>query len=286
MDIKTALNRAGIKLRAKKINSADWDAELLLGSVLRQSKEFVISHRDDRLTSGQRKKFERLIARRSKHEPLAYILKHKEFFGLDFLVDKNVLIPRPETEILVEYAINFAAASGKKKLTIADIGTGSGCIAVCLKKYLPQSAVTALDKSAKALAVAKKNANRHQVRIKFKLGNLLFPLNKIKYDIIVANLPYLDDNSAKAINKYQTNELKYEPAIALFCGRKGLELYEKLFHQINQLEYQPGLILGEIDPRQSIRIKTLVKKYFPAWQGRIIKDFSGFDRLLIIQRDL
>lgn len=239
MTIKQALKQAAQKLAAAGIDSSALDADILLSFVLKKPKEFLYTYPEKILTKNQLTRFNQLINRRAKHEPVAYLTQHKEFFGLDFYVDKNVLIPRPLTESLVEQVIKEV---GNKKVVIADIGTGSGCIAIALKKHLPQATIYATDISAAALLVAKKNARKHRVKIKFLQGNLLEPLKNKKIDIIVANLPYLNKNQIK-------NELTFEPKIALLGGKKYIK---ELLRQAKKLKYQPKKIF--LETKRSIKI--------------------------------
>ncbi len=274
MTSKQALIWAQKKLKASK--TASLDAEVLLAFVLKKSKEFLYTHPEKTLTSQQAQRLKFLINRRAKGEPVAYLTNHKEFYGLDFYVDKRVLIPRPETELLVEEVIKFV---NKKKTTIADIGTGSGCIAITLKKYLPQATIYATDISKPALAVAKKNAKKHQVKIKFLPGDLLKPLVRkrnvdvslAEIDIVVANLPYLPFS------------LKYEPQRALKAGRYGLKTYQEFFEQIKKGAVNPQIIFCEINNLYLSPLKNLLKKYFPSSQFKIKKDLAGLSRILIIK---
>lgn len=243
MTVKHALTWAINKLKAKKITSADLDAEVLLSHTLKKSREYLFTHPEASLSTYQLKSFRNLIARRGKHEPVAYLTSHKEFYGLDFIVNKSVLIPRPETENLVEAVIREV---GYKKWTIADIGTGSGCIAIALKKNLPKCKVLATDKSAAALKVAKKNVLKHQVKIQFKQGNLLEPIKNLKIDIIVANLPYLDDNMKNLLKSSDSKGLIYEPPMALKGGPDGYDIYRQFYKQLQQLKNKPKLVYLEM----------------------------------------
>ena len=239
MIVKQALVWASQKLKAKKNTSADLDAEVLLSHVLKKPREYLFAYPETKLSTYQLKNFRTLLARRAKHEPIAYLTGHKEFYGLDFIVNKGVLIPRPETEALVEAVIKEVK---NKKLTIADIGTGSGCIAIALKKNLPKCKVIATDKSAAALKVAKQNAKKHQVAIQFKKGNLLEPMKKQKFDVVVANLPYLRDK----LDYPDRKVTKYEPALALKGGPDGLKIYRQFYQQLQKLKNKPKLVYLEM----------------------------------------
>jgi release factor glutamine methyltransferase len=284
--IASALLHAGELLAKLKITSAHLDAEVILSFVLKKPKEYLYTHPEKILSTAQSTAYKKLILKRKKHFPVAYIIGHKEFFGLDFLVNENVLIPRPETEFLVEQTIavclrqgfgrQAAARLDKNNLTIADIGTGSGCVAVALAKNLPETKIFATDISKKALQLAKKNAGRRGVQVSFLRGHLLTPLKNKKIDIIVANLPYLPRD-------YKHDSIKFEPKIALYAANSGLSLYEKLFQQIARLKHQPKFILIEAG---SIQIKSLVKiikKNLPQAKVTVKKNPNNKQKLIFTE---
>jgi len=277
MQIHEALKTSIKKLESKNITSAILDAEVLLSHILKKSKEFILTYPEKEITQGQLKKFNDLFNRRAKGEQVAYLTGHQEFYGLDFLVNKNVLIPRPETELVIDETRSFIKSQiPATKYQLLDIGTGSGCIAIALKKYLPKAQITATDISKKALAVAEKNAGFHKTKIKFIHSDLLNNVPGQKWDIIITNPPYLDKKEA------DQKQLAHEPQKALYGGKFGLEIYEKLFQQIKQLKYPPKLILGEIGHAHITQTKKLAKEYFPASQIQIKKDLCGKNRILKI----
>lgn len=277
MTIKQALLFANSKI---KTQTSYLDTEVLLSFVLKKSKEFIFTNPDQKLTKPQEKKFVNLVKRREKFEPIAYLIGKKEWFDLDFFVDKNVLIPRPETEMIVEETLKIAA---NKKLTIADIGTGSGCIAITLNKKLPQTKIYATDISSLALKIAKKNNKFHKTNVKFYRGNLLEPIKAKKLDLIVANLPYGSTKIWKNFTLEQKTSLTYEPKLALYTENYGLAKYEELFKQITKFKLSPKYILVEIDPDQSLKIKSLIKQNFPQTSIEIKKDLARLDRICIIK---
>ncbi len=307
------------KALKKRSASPTLDAEVLLSFAINQPKEYILAHPEKQLTIAQEKKFRQLVARRSKGVPIAYLIGHKEFYGLDFVVNKSALIPRPETEMLVAEVLkqipnsqfpmtNQIPNPNDKNFIIIDVGTGSGCIAITLAKLFPQAKIFALDISKNALQVARQNARRHKVnkQIKFIKNNLLkkfpipnfsrhsgiplaagqFPIKSKRQNpndqiIIVANLPYL--------TKKQLAEpsIKHEPRAALYGGKDGLEYYEKLFKQISQFgaqvfECSSVQVLLEIDPSQTSKIKKLIKKHLPTAKIKIKKDLAGLDRVVCI----
>ena len=260
--------REALQYAAKSIASASpiLDAEVLLSFVLKQPKEFPYTHPEKPVTTTQEQEFKTLISRRNTGEPVAYLTNHKEFYGRDFYVDQRVLIPRPETELIIDLIKQYAQSQN----SIADIGTGSGCIAITLAKELPNATINATDISTGALEVAKKNAASHNVEINFQHGNLLEPIKDKKIDIIVANLPYL--NTA----------LPHEPAQAFLAGKDGLDLYRQLFTQIAALGQTPRYVIIEIDPDQVSALMEIIKQQLPQTTIDIKKDLAGLDRILII----
>ncbi len=278
MTINKALERGSKMLKDKNINSAHLDAELLLSFVLKKTKEFFYSHPNYKLTWWQKKRFQQLIKKRSKNYPIAYILGYKEFYGLKFLVNKNVLVPRPETELLVETARRVVSTDPTSQDQIAEIGTGSACIAISLAKN-NFSNIIATDISNKALKIAKKNSELHQTKdkVKFLKGDLLKPLQNKKIDILIANLPYL---SAKY---KQEKSIKFEPQTALYAGPDGLDKYRKLFEQISKLKNKPSYILIELNPEQVNSLFKYIKRLFPLAKIETKKDLNNLERVMIIK---
>jgi len=222
------------------------------------------------------KKYLTLLNRRLLGWPVAYLIKEKEFFGHKFYVDKNVLIPRPETEGLVELVLSKLKTLPKS--TILDIGTGSGNIIISIAAKAPRNTYLASDISNKALTVAKKNAKQFKVKIKFRLGNLIEPFIDQDCDIIVANLPYL--------HRETDDSTKFEPKGALIAAKKGLALYEQLFRQIKKFELTPKYICLEIGRDQGRLIKKLAKKILPAYETKVYKDLFGRTRYVILSQQV
>jgi release factor glutamine methyltransferase len=291
-----------LKEARKKIGALD--AELLLAKVLKKSREFLITNLDKKITNSQFSVFNKLIRQRAKGVPVAYLVGHKEFYGLDFIVNKHVLVPRPETELIVECVLDKLRIRnyelGIMNATLIDVGTGSGCIAISIAKSIQTLIVVATDTSKKALKVAKKNALLHDTKIKFLHGNLLEPIlnssfiNHNSSFIITANLPYLTEEQYKS-----EPSIQHEPKQALVADKDGLAHYEQLLKQIRQLvrNYELGVMSYlEIDPRQtapersdgglasqSERITTLIKKYLPSAGIEIKKDLAGQDRMVSVE---
>ncbi|MFA6427992.1 MAG: peptide chain release factor N(5)-glutamine methyltransferase [Candidatus Buchananbacteria bacterium] len=266
-------------------NSAYLDSEILLAFVLKKTKVYLYTHPEQKVSTKSLAKFKKLVTKRATNYPLAYLTSHKEFFGLDFYVDNRVLIPRPETELLVEQALAICQpplTAKKSPLTICEVGTGSGGIIISLAKNLPTNfcgQLWASDLSAKALAVAKKNTKRHQVtkKIIFKLGNLLTPFKNQYFDLIIANLPYLS-----RLN----NNIVHEPKLALLAGFDGLKYYRQLIKQTDLYLKPGGYLMIEIDPNQKTALIKLVKKLLPNYQLIFIKDYAKRYRLLKIKKPL
>ena len=287
MNIRSALIAATKKLQQKNIPSARLDAEVLLSFILKKPREWLLSHDDTALRPRAYQQFQSLAARRAKYEPIAYIIGHKDFFGQTFKVSPAVLIPRPETELLVEEVLSRAGRSDKKSPKIVDIGTGSGVIALSLAKNLPKARILALEAYADALNLAKFNARQLKLpkaAIMFKKADLLAGVSAKQIDgaILVANLPYLDRDTAKNYPPVIRRELSYEPASALYAKKHGTALYEKLFQQIVKLPIRPQALIIEIDSHHWREFLKLAKEYFPSCKIAVSKDYAGKHRLISI----
>lgn len=268
------------------------DLELLIASSIKKPREFVLAHPEYKIPATHNSKLEAWIKRRIKHEPIAYILGKKEFFGLDFKVNKHTLIPRPETELIPQLVTQNMEPEGKnKKITIVDIGTGSGNIIISIAKEMEKSKLPitnyqllAIDISAAALKIAKQNARLHKVdkKIKFIKGNLLSPvicnlqLATEQRIIITANLPYLSKKIYASVNR---DIKKYEPRSALLSGKNGLAHYEKLLKQLKTLKNQHSMLhvscFLEISPEQKSAFQKLSRSLFPRAKITFYKDLAA-----------
>lgn len=251
------------------------ELDILLCHILGKSREFLYSHPEYNLTKPQLVKFKLLVKRRQQDEPIAYITGHKEFYGLDFVITPAVLIPRPDTELLVDTVLEYC---GKKKYIIADIGTGSGNIAITLKHQLPSCDVIASDVSAAAVRVARANAKRLRTPITFYTSNVLKQLPKTLHgaiDILIFNAPYLTKQEAGKQN------LHYEPQLALTPTDSPTSLIEQLLQQAAPFLAPQGLIVLEMGYRQADQVSKLCNKYFPKSTITVKKDLGGFDRLVV-----
>ncbi|HCC23604.1 TPA: peptide chain release factor N(5)-glutamine methyltransferase [Candidatus Falkowbacteria bacterium] len=302
MTINQALKSALAIFKKQTLDSALLDAQILLAFVLKKTKEYLFTYPEKTLTKNQAARFKTLIKQRTAGRPIAYLTHHKEFYGLDFYVNRSVLIPRPDTELLVSETIKLVTAGRDRQPTninIAEIGTGSGAIAVAITvsvghtRPLPAANIFATDISAKALTVAQKNARLHHAKIKFLHGNLLEPLKNQKIDILIANLPYLPTSNIKGLvtlssvegrqKSFDTIGLKFEPHTALYSGPDGLNAYREFFHQAAKLKHQPKFILIEFDPRQTPTLKKIIKTIFPTSKIQVKKDLCGLDRVMIVK---
>jgi len=261
-------------------DSPTLDAQVLLAHVVGENRTWVVTHPEAILDQDKKKELYNKSKRLFLGEPLPYVIGHWNFFGLDFLVNDAVLIPRPETEMLVEKAINWLESNPNCR-NVVDVGAGSGCIAISLKKYFPYLDMIACDISLSALQLAKKNAEKHQLSdgIKYIQSNLLTAI-KQEFCLVCANLPYIPRERIDSLSVS-----KYEPRLALDGGVGGLEQIEKLLHQCNQLLLPGGLILLEIDSSQGKSVKKLANEIIPNSFVRIHVDYSGHDRVVEIEKN-
>jgi len=283
--IQNILSVANQRLTDAGCDTPRLDAELLLAHALDRDRTWLYTHPEAIPTKEQMATFEALLRRREQREPVAYLTGHREFYGLDFQVNPNVLIPRPETELLVETAIQLSETiPHPSRLTppsIADIGTGSGCIAIALAKNIPQTQLFAVDVSAKALQVAQHNAKQNSIfeRITFLQGNLLMPLTE-PVDIIASNPPYVSQSELEVV---MPEVKQYEPTLALDGGKDGLDIIEELLLQAREKLNPDGCLLVEIGAFQGAAVTHLAKKTFSEARIEIKQDLAGLDRLLVVQ---
>ena len=260
------------------------ETELLLGHVLKQSKEFLYLYPTQALTKSQELKLQKMMMARRSGWPIAYLLGYKDFYGLHFKVNRSTLIPRPESEWLVDRSLKildsqrFRAARSNSNYKILDIGTGSGCLAISIKKNHPKSIITAVDISSKALVVAKQNAATYRVNIKFKKQNLLQG-DKTKYDLIIANLPYVPK---KDYQKLRAN-LRFEPKGALVDPKQDFHLYKQLLTDIQSHLTTKGAVLLEIDPSMKPLLENYCKKNMPQVKLIFTRDYHKFWRFCQIK---
>lgn len=269
-------------LSSARIDDAPIEAELLLCYASGISKTQLYTEPERTLTSAEIIYLQHLLQRRVLHEPTAYILRRREFYGVDFYIDYRTFIPRPETELLVEKTIEFAQhlPSTRGQLTIADIGTGSGAIAISLALALPLARIYATDISEPALNIAGMNCKRYKLdsRIALLQGDLLKPLPD-PVDIVVANLPYIKDCELRTLSPEIVN---FEPTVALAGGKDGLDKIRSLLTQIPWRIRPGGCLLMEIGQGQSKEVISLANSYFPQANIEVTADLGGIDRVVSV----
>lgn len=264
-------------------DTASLDATVLLAHILKKPRSWVVAHPDPVLSAQQRTQLSESLARFEDGEPLPYILGHREFFGLEFDITPDVLIPRPETELLVEKALSWLHESPVRR-TVADIGTGSGIIAITIAAHVPDVTILATDLSSEALDVARKNARKFCVedKIDFVQCDLLparpkFFSTEQHLDLICANLPYIPTETLPTLPTYG-----HEPTLALDGGPDGLELLRTLFQLAPDWLAPNGLLLLEIEASQGIPALNLACDTFSGAEIHLHQDLAGHDRLLEI----
>ena len=270
------LNYGSKLLKNSNINSYILDSELILAKVLNSTREKLLINLDKKLDRKNFKKYKNLILRRKKNEPIAHIFQNKEFWKYNFIVNGNVLIPRPETEIIVQELLKLTNYYSFKH--ILDIGTGSGCIIISLLKNRPFCNGTAIDVSRKALKVAKSNAKMHHLENKIKfINNDIDKFNHNKYDFIVSNPPYINKFELKRLS---SNVRLFEPKIALEAGIDGFREIKKVILRSKKLLKKNGKLIFEIgDKQKKYSIYLLKKNGF--YLNKICTDISTVPRVLI-----
>jgi release factor glutamine methyltransferase len=262
-------------------DEAHLEAELLLRHALVVSREQLYLRLANSLTETQVRSFEALVRRRLSHEPMAYITGKREFFGLEFEVTPAALIPRPETETLVEAVIEFCPRIHDGPITMADVGVGCGTIGVSLAHSLPAVRVIAIDQAADALALARRNAEKHRVTegIDFREGDLLAPLTE-PVDVIAANLPYVRRADWEALPP----EIRdWEPRLALDGGEDGLRVIERLLREAPRHLAPSGALFAEIGDDQGPAAMGMARDAFPNGSVEVIQDLAHRDRVLVVR---
>ena len=277
MQIKEAMRKGMIKLKTNNVKEPNLKARLLMQYILNRPREYILVHDDKQLTLRQNVDYFKLIKKLIEGVPLQHITHQQEFMKLMFYVDENVLIPRPDTEILVEEVIKLAKSINAKK--ILDLCTGSGAIAVSLAKYIEGSQITATDISRKALSIAKLNATNNNVedKITFVSSDLFQNISEEKYDIIVSNPPYIKRKVIKTLDK----EVKKEPIIALDGGNDGLDFYKKIIGNAYQHLKYKGYLCLEIGYDQKDEVIDLINKEEKYIDTYSKKDLFDNDRIVI-----
>ena len=282
MTVSDCLRLAGKKLTNARISTYQLDGEILLAHTVKCERSLLFAHPEMALNALQHKRFQSLLQKRSHRIPIAYLVGHKEFFNLDFDVGPSVLIPRPDTEILVDCLNNYLSHNAEK-VTVLDIGTGSGCIAISLAHSHPSIRVFGTDSSLRALSIARRNCKKYGFlkRIFLSKANL-YPGFPKRFDCIVSNPPYLSSKEyTTALKNYP--ELRFEPKGALIAKENGLTVLHRII-QICALHLSPnGALFLEIGSGQRHSIQEMVKKYLPHSTLAFHKDLAGRTRVADIR---
>ncbi|UWG99335.1 peptide chain release factor N(5)-glutamine methyltransferase [Dehalobacter sp. DCM] len=283
LDIRELLCTGTRHLQMCDVPEARAEADLILAHILDVTRDRLYIARDIQVTGSQREKYYDLVTRRGRREPLAYLLKVREFMGLDFYVDHRVLIPRPETELLVEKTVELGKTIEEspkyRPVRILDLCTGSGAIAVSVAHCWPNAVVTATDISRDALAVARYNAERINAVVEFRQGDLFQAVSGETFDIIVSNPPYVSDADWQVCSP----EVRREPVQALIAGNDGLDFYRRIARDAGAHLSPQGVLLVEIGYDQGISVKTLFAS--EGYRTVIFQDYAGLDRIVIARKE-
>ena len=285
MTIAEAIQKAAGRLAAHKVPDARRDAELLLCHALGKDRAWLLIHMQDQLDDQGRRVYERDIDRRSVREPLQYITGIQEFWGLPFKVTPAVLIPRPETELVVESAIKAAERSAAP--VIIDLCTGSGCIAISLAKELPRARIFATDRSEDALEIARQNARQNSVaeRVRFLEGDLFGPLEEMDLrmgvDIIVTNPPYIRSEELPTL---QPEVRDFEPEMALIAGVTGTEIAERIISAAHNYLRSGGSLIMEMGMGQTDAIRKIIADTNRYRKPEVLKDLAGIERVIVVHK--
>ncbi|WP_368293398.1 peptide chain release factor N(5)-glutamine methyltransferase [Dehalobacter sp. TBBPA1] len=261
------------------------EADLILAFVLKTTRDKLYAECDRVVASPEREIYNDFLKRRGQREPLAYLLKTREFMGLDFFVDPSVLIPRPETELLVEKVLELGKNMGRERENseipskVLDLCTGSGAIAVAVAYYWKQAAVVAVDVSSEALTVAKINAANMNVNIDFRQGDLFAPVQGEKFSLIVSNPPYVSEHEILKCPP----EVRKEPVLALLAGKDGLDFYRRIAMNATEFLSHEGIILVEIGYSQGTRVRELFTA--AGYQTELFSDYAGLDRIVLARKE-
>lgn len=265
-------------LKKENIQDSHIKASILLQYVLKQTKQELIINSEEIVEPSKVNEYNNYLQEIIKGTPIQYITKHQQFMALDFYVDENVLIPQPDTEVLVEEGIKIIK---EQNMEVLDLCTGSGAIAISIAHYCKNSTVTATDVSQKALEVARKNANLNNVNIEFIESNLFDKLTERSFDIILSNPPYIETDIIKTLEK----DVQAEPHLALDGGKDGLEFYKKILNEAYEYLKTNGYLMLEIGYNQGNAVINLAHKNLKLITKQPIKDLAGNDRVVIFQKE-
>ncbi len=278
MQLRHAIQSAEQRLEAARVGSPRMNAELLAMFVLGCDRAYLYAHSERPLTKDEIARYDDALGERARGVPAQYITGHQEFWGMDLIVAPAVLIPRPETEHVIETVLELAR--DRPPGNVVDVGTGSGCIALALAKEFPQARIHATEISAEALEIARANAARHQLeeRIQFHEADLLAGLEEVAFDYVVSNPPYIGDWEADSV---EAQVRSFEPRLALFAGASGLEVFARLIPQARRALQSGGWLVMEMGHSDRERVCELLKD----WEEiRITNDLQGIARVVAAQR--
>jgi release factor glutamine methyltransferase len=276
MLLRDALQSAIQRFEAETVGSPRMNAEVLMMFVLGCDRTYLYAHPERELTPDELERYESAVNERARHKPSQYITGHQEFWGLDFLVSPAVLIPRPETEHVVEAMLDLAPVSGAK---IVDVGTGSGCIAIALAREFPRAEIEGVDVSPEAVEVALINAARLECQhVRFRVNDLLEGFAPESFDFVVSNPPYVGEAEP---DKVQRQVREYEPKIAVFAGAHGLDVYRRLIPQARRVLRPAGWLVMEI----GFSIEEPVRALPGRWsEVRVNADLQGIPRVVLARK--
>ncbi|MDA8423658.1 MAG: peptide chain release factor N(5)-glutamine methyltransferase [Nitrospiraceae bacterium] len=286
MTIIETINRSASQLSSVGITTGRLDAELLLCHTLGKDRAWLLAHIREAVDEQHRELFEQAVDRRALREPLQYILGKQEFWGLDFMVTQDVLIPRPETELIIETALTLVP-NKDVRLTILDLCTGSGCIAVSLAKELASARIFASDKSEKALDVARENARRHGVadHVRFLEGDLFGSLEELdlrgRVDIMVSNPPYVPSEEFSTL---QPEVRDHEPGMALLAGQNGTEVHRRIIDEAPVFLRSKGALIMEMGIGQAGALVQMIQESGSLEGSEVLKDLAGIERVIIARK--
>jgi release factor glutamine methyltransferase len=278
MQLRHAIQSAENRLQAAHVGSPRMNAELLAMFVLGCDRAYLYAHGEHALTKDEMARYDDALGERARGVPAQYITGHQEFWGMDLIVSPAVLIPRPETEHVIETVLDLAR--NQPPHNMVDVGTGSGCIVLALAKEFPKARIHATDISAEALEIARANAARHQLqeRIQFHRGDLLAGMEENAFDYVVSNPPYIGDWEADSV---EAQVRRFEPRHALFAGATGLEMFARLIPQARKAMQAGGWLIMEMGQSSRERVCELLKD----WEEiRVTNDLQGIARVVAARR--
>ena len=275
MDIDTALKKGQLILKDNKIKSAELDSVILMSQAIRKDKKFIILNYNKKIKKKDLKYFDFLIQERIKKKPIAYLTKKKDFWKYEFLIDKNVLIPRPDTEVLVEQILELT--KNKASMRILEIGVGSGCIILSILKEKKKFFGIGIDISTKSIKISEINSHKLGVNRRLKLfKSNIDNFNTGKYDLIISNPPYIKKNFLKCLEK----DISFEPLEALDGGIDGLSKTKKIILKSSELIKKKGYLFLEIGFDQKNKVKKILENN-GFYIKKVIKDLSNHDRCIV-----